>query len=78
MSQFLIFADGQISINGNVTPYYYRRVEGSADEFWRAEDRYFGTTFKRIKLPKKKYSAADVERLVKDITKAIKRDGWNF
>lgn len=53
----IVFEDGSVSVNGTATPYRFRRIDGANDEFWRSEDPFFGTRFKRLCLPRKSTSA---------------------
>lgn len=76
----IVFEDGSVSVNGTATPYRFRRIDGANDEFWRSEDPFFGTRFKRLCLPRKKYErdTDGCAALAHDILEAIEKDGWDL
>lgn len=80
MSEFEIAVDGQISIGGKVTPYFYRSNPEHGDELWREEDPFFGTRFKRLTLPRRTYGTSEGETMTlrRDVEKILAEEGWDF
>jgi len=71
-----IRADGQIWLDDRPTPYSHTRSADGASDFWRMEDPYFGTRFKRLGLKRRIYADTDEKALHADILDAMERDGF--